>query len=86
MSATMISTRKVDNPESLDMGWAHEELIPFLETVFVGFDGMSTAAWERLVLFARFNLDKIVSTPQSFQMATTYFRSASCSAKTLCRS
>lgn len=71
MSAIMIGTSQVDNPQLLDMSWAHEELIPFLETVFVGSEGMSTAAWERLVLFARFNLDKIVSILQLSRMAAT---------------
>ncbi|KAE8833563.1 hypothetical protein HRS9139_05382 [Pyrenophora teres f. teres] len=48
-----------DRHEYLDMGWAHEELIPFLEEVFTGSEGMPTSTWERMVLFARFNLDRI---------------------------
>ncbi|KAG9381077.1 hypothetical protein A1F94_008397 [Pyrenophora tritici-repentis] len=48
-----------DIKEYLDMGWVHKELIPFLEEVFTDDEGMSTSNWERMILFARFNLDKI---------------------------
>jgi len=65
MSANMINTSQA---EYLDMGWAHEELIPFLKEVFVGSEGMPTSAWERLVLHARFNMDKIVSILQHCQI------------------
>ena len=62
MAAKMINTGQA---EYLDMGWAYEELIPFLKEVFVGSEGMSTSAWERLILYARFNLDRIVSIPST---------------------
>ncbi|EDU43166.1 predicted protein [Pyrenophora tritici-repentis Pt-1C-BFP] len=51
-----------DIKEYLDMGWVHKELIPFLEEVFTDDEGMSTSNWERMILFARFNLDKIALT------------------------
>jgi hypothetical protein len=66
------SNTTAPDPAPLDIDWAEDELVPFLQSVFS--DKRKAAhLWMSDIHYARYNMDKIVSTVEHY----TYQRSSS---------
>lgn len=65
------------SPAPLDQDWVEDELIPFLDWVFAD-EQKTQSEWARLVLFARHNLDRVVSNSNAIQFPIRLLRSTRC--------
>jgi hypothetical protein len=65
------------SPALIDQDWVEDELIPFLEWVFAD-EHKTQSEWARLVLFARHNLDRVVSNSNVIQFRIRLLRSTQC--------
>jgi hypothetical protein len=78
-------------PVPLDQDWIEDELVPFLQRVFEG-EKRTPREWNRQVLYARHNLDRIVSNLKhyfvhcqwSWECTMSHRRFTHCRKDTLC--